>query len=259
MSSTGSNLQLAGGVGSLTSAGMLAFGAKGGAVAAAAGPVGWAALAVMAIGSYMSSRKKRKKAKELAQQRQREIDELRRRAQENAALIVRQGERTRAASEMMSARGMITGESVLNQELAIVDAADRNAEKTIRETEFRIQGMQMEIANQKQLADDQYKADMINLVVNTATSAAMLSAKTPPSKKPDTTIDTSSTLSKEAAASYVVASQYKQPSRSPASLTPRPIVDQFEKDMDNIVSGKFSYGYGKPMAPAVDVYGRRGR
>jgi hypothetical protein len=181
-SGTGTSLQMAGSLGSLTSAGMLAFGAKGGAIAAAAGPVGWAALAVTAIGSFISSRKRRKQAKALAQQRQREIDELRRRAQENASLIVRQGERTRAASEMMAARGGITGESVLNQELAIVDAADRNAEKTIRETEFRIQGMQMEIENQKQLADEQYKADMINLVANTSTRALNLYRALPQEK-----------------------------------------------------------------------------
>jgi hypothetical protein len=83
---------------------------------------------------------------------------------------------------MMAARGGITGESVLNQELAIVDAADRNAEKTIRETEFRIQGMQMEIENQKQLADEQYKADMINLVANTSTRALNLYRALPQEK-----------------------------------------------------------------------------
>ena len=261
MSSTGSNLQLAGGVGSLTSAGMLAFGAKGGAIVAAAGPVGWAALGVTALGGFLSARKKKKRAKELADQRNREIAELRRRAQENANLIIDQGTRDRASVELAAARGNITGESILNKELQVVDIADKNAQKVMREAEFAIQGMQMEIANQKQLADDQYKADMINVVTSAATSAVMLSAKTPPGKKPDTTIDTSSTLSKEAAASYVVAPQYRQPngSRSPASLISTPIVSQFEKDMDNIVSGNFSYGYGKPMAPAVDVYGRRGR
>ena len=77
MSDTGATLQMAGGVGSLTSAGMLALGAKGGAVAAAAGPVGWAALGVTALGGFLSARKKKKRAKELADQRNREIAELR--------------------------------------------------------------------------------------------------------------------------------------------------------------------------------------
>ena len=255
MSDTGASLQMAGGVGSLAASGMAYAGM------AAAGPVGWAALGVTALGGFLSARKKKKRAKELADQRNREIAELRRRAQENANLIIDQGTRDRASVELAAARGNITGESILNRELQVVDIADKNAQKVMREAEFAIQGMQMEIANQKQLADDQYKADMINVVTSAATSAVMLSAKTPPGKKPDTTIDTSSTLSKEAAASYVVAPQYRQPSgsRSPASLTSTPIVSQFEKDMDNIVSGNFSYGYGKPMAPAVDVYGRRGR
>jgi len=255
MSDTGASLQMAGGVGSLAASGMAYAGM------AAAGPVGWAALGVTALGGFLSARKKKKRAKELADQRNREIAELRRRAQENANLIIDQGTRDRASVELAAARGNITGESILNRELQVVDIADKNAQKVMREAEFAIQGMQMEIANQKQLADDQYKADMIGVVTSAATSAAMLSAKTPSGKKPDTQIDTSSTLSKEAAASYVVAPQYRQPSgsRSPASLTSTPIVSQFEKDMDNIVSGNFSYGYGKPMAPAVDVYGRRGR
>jgi membrane protein implicated in regulation of membrane protease activity len=139
------------------------------AMGAAAGPVGWAALAVMAAATIYSSRKRKKKAKEIADQRQRQIKEIRRRAQANAALIREKGTKISAASEMMAARGKVTGESVLNQEIAIIDKADRNAEKTIQEAEFAIQGIQMEIQNRKDLADEQYKADMINLVTDSAT------------------------------------------------------------------------------------------
>jgi hypothetical protein len=175
--------------------GAAAGGAGAGAMGAAgmAGPVGWAALAVMVAATIYSSRKKKKKAKEMAAQRERQIKEIRRRAQANAALIREKGTKISAASEMMAARGKVTGESVLNQEIAIIDKADRNAEKTIQEAEFAIQGIQMEIQNRKDLADEQYKADMVNLVTDSATmgtkiygnSLRLEAAQTNTNKSPD--------------------------------------------------------------------------